>query len=124
MSELIGQARKIVEGVTAGPWVVDDHEDRDHDRITVGSGTFLKSPGVYDTTDLVHEVDTYSDELDEACYLQKMADARFIAESRTLVPALADALHAAYVEIGNLHGQIGALEERLHGPVGEVVVDD
>ena len=87
-NDILARAKSALDGVTDGPWVVDDHEDREHNRITVGAGTFLKTPGCYDTTDLIHEVDTYCYDLDESAYITMMADAAFIAAARTLLPEL------------------------------------
>lgn len=86
---VIEQAKTALQGVTPGPWVFNPHEESDYDEVTVGAGTYLESPGNYLSTDLIHEVDTYSLELDGREMAQVHADARFIAAARTLVPALA-----------------------------------
>lgn len=102
MTDILDNARAALEGVTPGPWVLDDHADEDYPTITVGSGSYLKDPGNYFTTDLVHEVDTYSDELDDLGYNQKLTDARFIAQARELVPELlaeVEALRSKVAEI-------------------------
>lgn len=88
MNDIVERAKAALEGVTDGPWVVDQHEDNDSDRITVGAGTFLSSPGHYTSTDLIYEVDTYGIELDSRDYTQIVADARFICDARSLVPEL------------------------------------
>lgn len=84
----IERARLFLSGTTPGPWVFNPHEERDYDTATVGAGTYLSSPGCYTSTDLIHEVDTYSYELDSPDIARIHADARFIAAARTLVPEL------------------------------------
>lgn len=59
MSDITTHAKALLDGITPGPWVMDDHEDNDYDTITVGAGEYLTSPGMYRSTDLIHEVDTY-----------------------------------------------------------------
>lgn len=79
---LIAQAREALKGVTSGPW----HWSRDVE--TEFLQTSLE-PGV-----LILDPDSqgpHGDAIDRA-------NARFIAASRTLVPALADALEAAQAE--------------------------
>lgn len=90
--ELIDGAKAMLDSITPGPWEFDDHEDNDYDSITVGAGTYLSSPGCYTSTDLIHEVDTYSYELEEQGYIQATEDAKFIAAAPELVRKLTDEL--------------------------------
>ena len=88
MSDVVERAKSALDGITPGPWVVDDHEDNDYDLLTVGAGTYLESPGHYTSTDLIYEVDTFSIELDSKDYAQIATDAKFIAAAPELVREL------------------------------------
>lgn len=96
MSDVVEQAKELLEGVTPGPWEASDEQG---DEITVGAGSYLANPGIYNPTDLIVAYDVYSDEDRER--EQRWRDARFIAAARQLVPDL-----VAIVE--QLRAQIGA----------------
>lgn len=86
--DVMDRAKAMLETITPGPWQVDNHEADDYDRMTVGAGTYLASPGQYTSTDLIHEVDTYGIELESKDYTQITADAVFIATAPELVAEL------------------------------------
>jgi hypothetical protein len=88
VTDAVERAKAALEGVTDGPWKIDRHEENDYDSVTVGAGTYLQSPGIYTSTDLIHKVDTYGIELDSPDYERIVADAGFIAAARALVPEL------------------------------------
>lgn len=102
MSDVVERAREALAGITAGEWVLDDHEDDDYSSVTVGAGTYLDSPGTYTSTDLIHEVDTYGLELDEMDYNQIITDARFIAAAPQLVADLLSLIEEQEQQIARL----------------------
>ena len=90
-AEMIAEARKLLEGTTSGPWTAETLMGNDANgdewptdvEITSQSGRHIHG----------HDLG-YNDDVDA----EIIANARFIAASRELVPALLDALEAARAE--------------------------
>lgn len=83
---LITEVRQALEGVTEGPWAVTEDDFDGYAVVLVDNG-----PG---QAFICSEVQQGDDD--------GATDARFIAAARQLVPALADALHAADTERNEL----------------------
>lgn len=102
MTDVVEQARELLEGVTPGPWEAsDDHADE----ITVGAGSYLANPGSYNPTDLIVEYDVYSD--DDRERDQRWRDALFIAAARQLVPDLVATIEQLRTQIASAPADAG-----------------
>jgi hypothetical protein len=95
VTDVVEQARELLEGVTPGPWEASDDS---RDEITVGAGSYLENPGSYNPGDLIVEYDVYSDE--EAEREQRWRDARFIAGARQLIPDLVETIEQLRTQLG------------------------
>lgn len=97
--DVVSRARAALQGVTRGPWRWTDHRVPD---LEGRAG----EPGVYEYDSTILEADHHGEcGCRSACQLDLWIndiDARFIAESRTLVPDLVSALEAARAEVARL----------------------